>query len=56
MLTISCSGHGWRRFRRLVGRNGSQKNPHRIEEIECRAVGHYADVFKIWKTPEKEGG
>lgn len=29
--------------------------PHRVEEIECRAMGHPADVFKIWKAPERGG-
>lgn len=29
--------------------------PHRVEEIECRAVGHPADVFKIWKALERGG-
>ncbi|KYK36048.1 MAG: hypothetical protein AYK18_12415 [Theionarchaea archaeon DG-70] len=26
--------------------------PHKVKEIECRAMGHPADVFKIWKAPE----
>lgn len=25
-------------------------HPHKIEEIECRAMGHPADIFKIWKS------
>ena len=27
---------------------------HRVEEIECRAMGHSADVFKIWKAREDQ--
>ena len=27
---------------------------HKVEEIECRAMGHPADVFKIWKTQKEE--
>ena len=26
---------------------------HRVEEIECRAMGYPADVFRIWKSKEK---
>lgn len=29
--------------------------PHKIEEIECKAMGHPADVLKIWKIPQHEG-
>ncbi len=29
-------------------------HPHKVEEIECRATGHTADVFRIWKTRQKE--
>lgn len=28
--------------------------PHKIEEIECRAMGYPADVIKIWKAPEEK--
>lgn len=27
---------------------------HKIEEIECRAMGHSADVFKIWKKRDEK--
>ena len=27
---------------------------HRVEETECRAMGHPADVFKIWKARQEE--
>lgn len=27
---------------------------HEVEEIECRAMGHSADVIKIWKTRKEE--
>ena len=26
---------------------------HNVEEIKCRAMGHEADVFKIWKEREE---
>ena len=26
---------------------------HQVEEIECRAMGYPADVFRIWKSKEK---
>ena len=29
-------------------------HPHEVEEIECRAMGHPADVFRIWKTRMEE--
>lgn len=29
-------------------------HPHEVEEIECRAMGHPADVFRIWKTRKEE--
>ena len=25
-------------------------HPHKVEEVECKAMGHPADVFRIWKT------
>jgi predicted hydrocarbon binding protein len=25
-------------------------HPHKVEEIECRAMGHPADVFKVAKA------
>ena len=28
---------------------------HKVEEIECRAMGYPADVFRIWKAREDEG-
>lgn len=28
---------------------------HKVEEVECRAMGYPADVFKIWKAREEEG-
>lgn len=30
-------------------------HPHRVEEIECRAVGHTTDVFRIEKAASKKG-
>jgi predicted hydrocarbon binding protein len=27
---------------------------HTVEEIECRALGHPADVFKIWKSSKEK--
>ncbi len=29
---------------------------HKVEEVECRAMGDPADVFKIWKAREGEEG
>jgi predicted hydrocarbon binding protein len=29
---------------------------HKVEEIECRAMGHSADVFRVWKSRETEEG
>ncbi len=30
-------------------------HPHRVEEIECRAMGHTTDVFRIEKAASKKG-
>jgi predicted hydrocarbon binding protein len=27
--------------------------PHKVEEIECRAMGYPADVIRVWKAAEK---
>lgn len=29
-------------------------HPHEVREIECRAMGHSADVFEVSKKPKKE--
>ncbi|MBU7042475.1 MAG: hypothetical protein HXS47_02700 [Theionarchaea archaeon] len=28
--------------------------PHMVEEIECRAMGHPADVFRVWKHRDEK--